>query len=83
MVELPNRVIVAEVKLSLRRLDTALAQLTKLYRPNVELLFGKPVVPLVIFKHWLGEAEIPLIENPEELVYTSSLKEPRGWHLLL
>lgn len=84
LLELPDRVITIEVKLSLRRLETALVQLNKLYKPTVEMLFQKPAVPLVIFKHWLGEAEIELVDDPEELVYKtlSSIRQPHGWHYL-
>ena len=84
LVELPDRVLIVEVKLSLRRLETAIVQLTKLYKPTVERFYGKPAALLVVFKHWLGEAEIPLVESPEEMVTRSvnTLRQPYGWHFL-
>lgn len=85
LIELPDRVVITEMKLSLRRLDTAVVQLTKLYKPVVEMFYEKPAALLVVFKHWLGETDLPVIESPEEMVYRSvhTLKQPHGWHCLI
>lgn len=81
-----DRVLVVEAKLSLMRLDAAIKQLTKLYRPTVELIFQKPVIMLVAFRNWIicDEDPIEMIENPEELfgLRITDLKIPRGWHVL-
>lgn len=77
-----DRVIVFEIKLSLRRLETGLAQLTKLYKPTVGAYFDKPVVPCLVFKHWVPGADLNLIDNPEELLsYRPSAGAcPVGWN---
>lgn len=84
VLEAHDRILVVESKLSLRRLDTALAQLTKLYRPTLEMFYSLPVVCLVAFRHWLGDAELELVDDPAELVCepVRSLRRPKGWHLL-
>ncbi len=80
-----DRVIVFESKLSLRRLSTALVQLTKLYRPTVELIYHKPVVMCVAFHHWIPDTnfDLPTVDDPAELL-TVPLRcpGPYGWHLL-
>lgn len=81
-----DRVVVAESKLSLRRLDTAVVQLTKLYRPCLELLLGKPVVMVVAFKHWVkGEEDpVPMIDELQDLMSMSirGKIQPKGWHYM-
>ena len=82
VVDLPNRVVVVEAKLSLRRLETGLVQLTKLYRPTMEKFFGKPAVLVLAFKHFLGQIDLDLIDEPEELLTQPSSARPLGWHYL-
>ena len=84
MLEARDRIIIVEAKLSLRRLAAALTQLQKLYRPTVELIFGKPALMLVAFKYWVPDAELELIDDPEELFCFSPARRPGpfGWHLL-
>ncbi len=83
-----DRVVVIECKLSLRRLETGLAQLSRLYRPCVEHIFEKPVVSLLVFKHWVGpyakEDPIPMLDSPVDafLRPLHSLKQPHGCHIL-
>lgn len=80
-----DRVIVFESKLSLRRLSTALVQLTKLYRPTVELIFNKPVIMCVAFHHWVPDTQfdLPMVDEPSELL-SVPLRQPGpyGWHYL-
>jgi hypothetical protein len=72
------------MKLSQRRIDNAIVQLTKLYKPTLALLYGKPVVMLAVFKHWLpdGDELIPTVDDPEELLTRplGALKQPLGWN---
>lgn len=84
-IELPSKVIVCEMKLSLRREDEARNQLSKLYRPAMEAFFSKPVAMLVVFKHWLGESGLSILPDPLDLVpkSSSSLREVYGYHCLL
>lgn len=85
ILDLPRHTIVAEVKLSLRREETGIKQLTKLYRPTVGKLFDKPVMLLLIFKHWHGESDLPLITDLKELLFghTSYFGQPHGWHCFI
>lgn len=80
-----DRVLVAESKLSLRRLDTAVAQLTRLYKPCLQFLFPtKPVVMVVAFKHWVKSDEdpVPMIEELQDLMSlpVKGLRKPHGWN---
>lgn len=87
VVETANRSVIIEVKLSLRRLGTALKQLNGLYRPCVEFIFGRPVTACVAFRHWTPDADheaLGMIDDPRELLWLGLLKGPGpfGWHLL-
>lgn len=84
LLEYWDRVLVVESKLSLRRLETAITQLTKCYRPVVEHVFEKPVVMIVAFKHWFVGADIETLECPTEIlsIPLSKTKQPYGWHVL-
>ena len=78
-----NRAIIIESKLSLRRLHTAIKQLTALYRPVVEHIYKKPAVLLIAFKYWVPGAEINTIEELNELLFLKTPQPaPVGWHLL-
>lgn len=61
-----------------------MVQLTKCYRPVVELVFNKPVVMLVAFKHWFSGSDLELIECPEDLLSLPIplARQPFGWHVL-
>lgn len=85
LLETYDRVVIVEIKLSLRREETGITQLTKLYKPVASYIYGKPIVPLLVFKHWLGESELPLVSQPEILVYkpVTSAREPHGWHCFI
>ena len=83
VVLLADRTIVVESKLSLRRLDTALAQLYRLYIPILWTVFEKPVFPIVAFKHWVAEhSAFPTLDNPKEILTMPVSPKPIGWHLL-
>lgn len=85
VLELHDRVLVVEAKLSLRRYEDAMTQLNKLYRPVVGEFFSKPVAMVMAFKHWIpGVWTFPLVQSPEE-TFTfpiGKLKEPVGWHVM-
>lgn len=82
-----DRIILAESKLSLRRLDTAVTQLTRLYRPCLQMIFpSKPIVMIVAFKHWLKGVEdpVPMISDLQDLMsmpLTGKI-QPKGWHFM-
>ena len=87
IIDAPDRVIVVEAKLTLRRLGQALVQLQSLYRPCVELVFDRPAVLCVAFHHWIHDVDtsaIPMVDEPEELLYPWHLRAPAlyGWHFL-
>lgn len=82
-----DRVIVAESKLSLRRLDTAVSQLSRLYKPCLEYLFPrKPIIMVVAFKHWIkgDEDPVPMIDELQDLMSAppKAYTKPYGWHFL-
>ena len=81
-----SRVLVVEAKLSLRRLDTAVVQLTKLYSPVLEHIFEVPVAMVVAFRHWIrcDEPPIETVDDPADLLSwpVARLREPVGWHHL-
>lgn len=80
-----DRVVVVEAKLSLRQHATGVAQLSRLYRPCLELIYDKPVAMLLAFKYWVPGAEVHTIDSPQDLLYKqfADLKRPWGWHLLI
>lgn len=80
-----DRTVVFEFKLSLRQLDKGLAQL-RLYRPILEHIFEKPVIGIIVFKHWtIGSGDsLPMIDHPEEVLGCppARLRKPHGWNYL-
>lgn len=86
LAEFHDRVLIVECKLSLRQLDNGLRQLRGLYRPIVELVFDKPAVLVIAFKHWTGIGPEQPFEELEELeqiatIPLSSCKQPYGLHI--
>lgn len=78
-----DRVVVVESKLSLRQLAKGLAQL-RLYTPILEAIFGKPVVPILAFKHWIPGSRdtLPMIDELPATLYTPlpQLRRIHGWN---
>jgi len=79
-------VVVCEIKLSQRRTPEAIAQLNSLYKPTVELIFNKPVIAVMAFRHWHRDHAdtLPQIQSPEDLLYLNpkQAREPRAWNFL-
>lgn len=81
-----RRVIVVESKLSLRRHDTGVRQLSKLYAPILRHIFNLPVLTVLAFHHWVpgvGE-DMELVDHPLDLITApiGAAARPLGWHVL-
>lgn len=81
-----RRIIVVESKLSLRRHDTGVRQLSKLYAPILRYIYNLPVLTVLAFHHWVpgvGE-DMELVESPLDLmtVPIGAAARPIGWHVL-
>lgn len=85
IVEQWDRVIVIETKLSLRQFKKGLAQL-RLYKPILEHIYHKPVIPILAFKHWIvGSRDcLPMLPELAAVLYTPipQLRRVHGWNYM-
>lgn len=80
---LPNRVMIVESKLSLRRYETARTQLKALYKPVLEYIYQRPTILVLAFKHFCGNLQdLTLVPSLEDLLYERPGNEIFGWHKL-
>jgi len=83
IVEQWDRVVVIESKLSLRQFKKGMAQL-RLYKPLLEHIFDKPVVPVLAFKHWIVGSQdcLPMLPTINSVLHAppNQFSRVHGWN---